>query len=79
MDEKTEALLQLLPSNLYEDAEVSETSKGYSITLHGVDDPDRQLDTHIHYSLMLADNTRISIQHDGDSKRVIEVSERTTD
>lgn len=64
MEDKANAVLQLLPDEAYESAETSQEGELWRIKLEGVDDSDREIDTVVHYcQTLLAPKHRLTIQH----------------
>lgn len=76
MEDKAKAVLQLLPADCYKSAEVSQEGEMWRITLEGVEDEDRELDTVVHYcQTLLAPQHRLTIQHPPDST-IIDLQKR---
>lgn len=76
MEEKANAVLQLLPDETYGGAEVSEEGKMWRITLEGVNDPERTIDTVVyHAQTLLSPKYRLDIVHQEDCI-IIDLQER---
>jgi hypothetical protein len=68
---RARALLNLLDDRLYDDAETTINTNSARLTLHEVDDEDRQLDTTLKHAHTLAGgDLAIGVQHDGDTATI---------
>lgn len=76
MEDKANAVLQLLPDETHGSAEVSKEGEMWRITLEGVNDPERTIDTVVyHAQTLLAPEHRLDIVHQED-RTIIDLQER---